>query len=92
MIFSLVIIFSILKGLYSDLNQCNSSNLPIELNYEFSDLSQVRNVYKPFVLYSSISVTNIQAKAINDFIFANYCAIQIDLSNNNIKSINRITE
>ena len=87
MIFSLVIIFSLLKELYSNLNQCNSSNVTIELNYDFSDLSQVRNVYKQFVLYSSIRVTNIEAKAINDFIFANYCTNEIDLSKNHIEFI-----
>ena len=85
MIFSTVILFSILKESHSDLSQCSYSNVTIEQNLDFSDISQFRNVYSSFVLYSSISVTNIHAKTINDFLFANYCAIAIDLSKNHIE-------
>ena len=84
-VLKLVILIAILRYSQTDFTYCNKANVTIQQNFNYSDLSLIRNVYNPFVLYSSIRVTNIQVKLINNFIFANYCAIEINLSNNEIE-------
>ena len=66
-------------------NKCDSN--PIRERFNYSDLSLISVVYKPFNLYSSIIANNIRASYIPDFIFANLCINKIDLSNNLIESI-----
>ena len=69
-------------------SKCNLEENPIQQSFSsYSDLSQIRSVYKPLVYYDSIKASNIKAKHVPDHIFADLCVNTIDLSTNDIEFI-----
>lgn len=68
-------------------NECDLSSKPLDQSYNYSDLSMIREVYKPHVFYTSILVRKKNIREIPQSTFAQLCVITIDLTDNQIESI-----